>query len=91
MRRVTFDFQNVSLEAELLETPTGETIWSALPLTGSALTWGEEVYFGVPVSGASASQAAMLAATIPSPLRDNPATDTRRFRWRTDLIAGRAF
>jgi hypothetical protein len=33
----------------------------------------------------------MLAATIPSPLRDNPATDTRRFRWRTDLIAGRAF
>ena len=48
-------------------------------------------YFGVPVSGASASQAAMLAATIPSPLRDNPATDTRRFRWRTDLIAGRAF
>jgi monofunctional biosynthetic peptidoglycan transglycosylase len=48
-------------------------------------------YFGVPVSGISASQAAMLAATIPSPLRDNPATDTRRFRWRTDLIAGRAF
>jgi monofunctional biosynthetic peptidoglycan transglycosylase len=48
-------------------------------------------YFGVPVSGASASQAAMLAATIPSPLRDNPASDTRRFRWRTDLIAGRAF
>jgi monofunctional biosynthetic peptidoglycan transglycosylase len=48
-------------------------------------------YFGVPVSGASASQGAMLAATIPSPLRDNPATDTRRFRWRTDLIAGRAF
>ena len=48
-------------------------------------------YFGVPVSGASASQAVMLAATIPSPLRDNPASDTRRFRWRTDLIAGRAF
>ena len=48
-------------------------------------------YFGIPVSSASASQAAMLAATIPSPLRDNPATDTRRFRWRTDLIAGRAF
>lgn len=48
-------------------------------------------YFGVPVSDVSASQAAMLAATIPSPLRDNPATDTRRFRWRTDLIAGRAF
>ncbi len=48
-------------------------------------------YFGIPVSGVSATQAAMLAATIPAPLRDNPATDTRRFRWRTRLIAQRAF
>ncbi len=48
-------------------------------------------YFGVAVSGVSSRQAAMLAATIPSPLRDNPATDTRRFRWRTGLIARRAF
>lgn len=48
-------------------------------------------YFGIPVSAVSRRQAAMLAATIPSPLLDNPGTDTRRFRWRTDLIAGRAF
>lgn len=48
-------------------------------------------YFGTPVSGVSELQAAMLAATIPAPLRDNPATDTRRFRWRTRLIAQRAF
>lgn len=50
MRKVTFEFESVSLEAELLETPTAEAIWTALPLNGSALTWGEEVYFGVPVS-----------------------------------------
>ena len=48
-------------------------------------------YFGVAIAATSRQQAAMLAASIPSPLRDNPATDTRRFRWRTRLVAARAF
>jgi hypothetical protein len=31
------------LDAELLDTPTAKTITAALPIEGSALTWGEEV------------------------------------------------
>jgi hypothetical protein len=50
VRRIVFEFESVRLEGELLETPTADAIWAALPLAGSALIWGEEVYFGVPIS-----------------------------------------
>ena len=42
--RIRFDFKTVTLDAELLDTPCAKAIAAALPLSGSALTWGEEVY-----------------------------------------------
>ncbi len=48
-------------------------------------------YFGIGVASVGPRQAAELAAAIPSPLRDNPATGSRRFRWRTGLVYRRAF
>ena len=47
--RIRFHFGAVTLDAELLDTPTAHAIAAALPLSGSVLTWGEEVYFDVPV------------------------------------------
>lgn len=48
-------------------------------------------YFGTGVSSLGPERAAQLAATIPGPLRHNPATATGQFRWRTALIQRRAF
>jgi hypothetical protein len=49
MARIRFDFGKLALDAELLDTPTAKAVLAALPITSSALTWGEEVYFEVPV------------------------------------------
>jgi hypothetical protein len=49
MSRIRFDFGSFTLDAELLDTPTAKAIAAALPLTASAMIWGEEVYFDVPV------------------------------------------
>jgi uncharacterized protein len=49
MRRIRFDFGALTLDAELLDTPTARAVAAALPISSSALTWGEEVYFEIPV------------------------------------------
>lgn len=50
MPRIRFDFGDLSLEAELLDTPTAKAVAAALPISSAVLTWGEEVYFDVPVN-----------------------------------------
>ncbi len=57
MASIRFDFGTVTLDAELLDTPTAKAIAAALPLSSAVLTWGEEVYFDVPVNVARESDA----------------------------------
>lgn len=55
--RIRFDFGSLTLDAELLDTPTAKAIAAELPISGSALTWGEEVYFDIPVKAARETEA----------------------------------
>jgi hypothetical protein len=49
MTHIRFDFGTLAVDAELFDTPTAHAIAAALPFSSSVLTWGEEVYFEVPV------------------------------------------
>jgi len=48
--RIRFEFGSLALDADLLDTPTARAVAAALPITASVLTWGEEVYFEIPVN-----------------------------------------
>lgn len=50
MTRIRFDFGSLTLDAELFDTPTAKAVLAALPLSSVVLTWGEEVYFDVPIT-----------------------------------------
>ena len=39
----------LQLEATLNDTDLAASLWNALPLSASANTWGDEIYFGIPV------------------------------------------
>jgi hypothetical protein len=47
--RITITAGSVTVEAELNDSPTAQMIQEALPITGQANTWGDEIYFEIPV------------------------------------------
>jgi len=57
MNKITITAGEVSLEAELNDSPTAQQIWDALPITGSANIWGDEIYFEIPVTAQQAPDA----------------------------------
>jgi hypothetical protein len=62
MARIRFAFGALTLDADVLDTPTAAAIAAALPVTASVLTWGEEVYFEIPVDIAREKSARAVVA-----------------------------
>jgi hypothetical protein len=40
---------NLVLNAQLNDSPTAQEVWEALPFEASFNTWGDEIYFSIPV------------------------------------------
>ena len=57
MREILIRAGQVAIRARLLDTPTADRIWQALPIYASAQVWGDEVYFSVPVEAETEANA----------------------------------
>jgi hypothetical protein len=49
MKTIIISAGDISLSGQLNDTSTAQKIWKALPLEGRANTWGDEIYFGIPL------------------------------------------
>jgi hypothetical protein len=49
MKKIKIRTEKVEMEAELNETKTARLIWEKLPMESKVNTWGEEIYFPIPV------------------------------------------
>lgn len=47
--RIRITAGDVSMEAELNDSKISRAIWNALPIEQVGLTWGDEIYFSIPV------------------------------------------
>ncbi len=50
MKRILIQFNEISLRARLNNSPTAEELWKQLPIEGQVNTWGDEIYFEIPVN-----------------------------------------
>ena len=48
-RRILIQAGPVTALAKLNDTKTADEVWNILPIAGNANTWGEEIYFGIPL------------------------------------------
>ena len=48
-RRIRITAGTIAAEAVLDQSNTAQAVWDALPLSVPGDTWGDEIYFGIPV------------------------------------------
>jgi hypothetical protein len=48
-KKIKITAGNIEVRAVLNDSPTAQKIWEALPIEARGDTWGDEIYFGIPV------------------------------------------
>ena len=56
-RKIKITAGNVTAEATLNDSETANKVWDALPIEAGANTWGDEIYFTIPVQDSVAADA----------------------------------
>lgn len=49
-RKIKISSRGIAVEGTLCGSATADAVWNALPITGEVNTWGDEIYFAIPVS-----------------------------------------
>jgi len=49
-KKITITIKDVKMSAELNDSKTAQKIWDALPIESRVNTWGDEIYFSIPVN-----------------------------------------
>jgi hypothetical protein len=50
LNKIHIQFENFSLPARLNDTPTAQEVLKQLPIESQVNTWGDEIYFEIPVN-----------------------------------------
>jgi hypothetical protein len=50
LNKIHIQFENFSLQARLNDTPTAQEVLKQLPIESQVNTWGDEIYFKIPVN-----------------------------------------
>ena len=56
-RRIQIDVHGLTVVASVNDSKTADSLWEELPITGEVQTWGDEIYFSIPVEVAEAPDA----------------------------------
>lgn len=49
-RKISIKAGSIRAEAGIIDSATSDAIWKAIPIKSTANTWGDEIYFSIPVT-----------------------------------------
>jgi hypothetical protein len=60
-KKITIKTEDLKVDADLNDSSTAQKIWDALPIEGRVNTWGDEIYFSIPVNVGSENAKAVVS------------------------------